>query len=131
MESKYSALASIANELSWLRQVLKDLGIFLSHPPKLWCDNVSAMSIASNPVFHACTKHMEVDYHFVQERVLRRDLQVKYITTRDQLADIFIKSLSTTRFCFLRSKIMVSTAPMVLRGDVKGSDSLESQTQKK
>ena len=60
-ESEYKALASTAVELSWLCQVLKDLGIFLSHPPKLWCDNVNALAIVSNPVFHACTKHVEVD----------------------------------------------------------------------
>ena len=67
---------------------------------------------------------MEVDYHFVQERVLRRDLQVKYIASRDQLADIFTKSLSSSRFVFLRSKIMVSIAPMVLKGGDKVSKDL-------
>ncbi|XP_065632023.1 uncharacterized mitochondrial protein AtMg00810-like [Quercus suber] len=120
-ESEYRALASTAAELSWIRQILKDLGIFLPSSPTLWCDNVSALAIASNPVFHARTKHVEVDYHFVRERVLRRDLQVKYVATGDQYADIFTKSLSTARFCFLRSKIMVSVDPMVLRGDVKAS----------
>ena len=100
-KSYYRALATTANELSWLRQVLKDLGVFLPTPPKLWCDNVSALDIASNPVFHACTKHVEVDYHFVRERVLRRNLQVKYIASGDQLAVIFTKSLSTARFGFL------------------------------
>ena len=75
IESEYRALASIAVELCWLRQLLKDLGIFLSNPPKLWCDNVSALAITSNPVFHARTKHIEVDYHFIRDRVLRRDLQ--------------------------------------------------------
>ena len=72
-----------------------------------------------NLVFHTRTKHLEVDYHFVREKVLRRDLQVKYIATGDQLADIFTKSLSTSQFVYLRSKIMVSVAPMVLRGDVR------------
>ena len=60
--------------------------------------------------------------------VLRRDLQVKYIAIGDQLADVFTKSLSTSRFLFLQSKIMVSLDPMVLRGDVKASG--ECQTQK-
>lgn len=124
-EFEYRALASIAAELSWLRQVLKDLGVILSHCPKLCCDNVSALAIASNPIFHAHTKHVEVDYHFVRERVLCRDLQVKYIATRDQLSDIFTKILSTARFCFFRSKIMVSIALMVLRRDVKGNNSSE------
>ena len=79
------------------------MGIFLPLPLKLWCDNVSALAIAFNPVFHAHTKHVEVDYHFVRERVLRKDLQVKYISTGDQLADVFTKSLSTSCFIFLRS----------------------------
>ena len=123
-KSEYRDLASIAAELCWLRQVFKDLGIFLSSTRKLWCDNVSALAIASNLVFHARTKHLEVDYHFVREKVLRKDLQVKYIATGDQLADFFTKSLSTSQFVFLRSKIIVFIDPMVLRGDIRGSTEL-------
>lgn len=52
-----------------------------STSPKLWCDNVSVLAIASNPFFHAKTKHIEVDYHFVRDRVPRKNLQVKYIAT--------------------------------------------------
>ena len=129
-ESEYRALASIAAELSWLRQVLQDLMIFLSFIPKLWFDNIFALAIAPNPVFHACTKHVEVDYHFVREIVLRRDLQVKYIATGDQLVDIFTMSLSTSRFVFLKSKIMVSINPMVLRGDDGGSTKLMKKKNK-
>ena len=95
-KSEYRALAATIAKLYWLRQVLKDLGIFLLVPPKLQCDNVSALAIASNPMFHVRTKHIEVDYHFVCEKVLRRDLQIKYIATRDQLGDVFTKSLSTS-----------------------------------
>ncbi|XP_075655127.1 uncharacterized protein LOC142625334 [Castanea sativa] len=120
-KSKYRALAIAAAELCWIRQVLRDIGIFLSFPPKLWCDNISALAIASNPVFHARTKHVEVDYHFVRERVLRCDLQVCYIATGDQLADIFTKSLSFSCFQFLRSKTMVSLDLLVLRDDVSGT----------
>ena len=105
-QSEYRALASTAIKLCWLRQLLKDLGIFLTTPPKLSCDNVSALAIASNLVFHARTKHIKVDYHFVRERVLHCDVQLKYITIDDQLADVFTKSLPTTRFQYHRSKIM-------------------------
>uniref|UniRef100_A0A2N9HH13 Integrase catalytic domain-containing protein n=1 Tax=Fagus sylvatica TaxID=28930 RepID=A0A2N9HH13_FAGSY len=76
-ESEYRALASASAEVCWLRTLLKDLGIFLSQPPILWCDNVSVLAIASNPVFHARTKHIEVDFHFIRERVLRKDLVVQ------------------------------------------------------
>uniref|UniRef100_A0A2N9EEY0 Integrase catalytic domain-containing protein n=1 Tax=Fagus sylvatica TaxID=28930 RepID=A0A2N9EEY0_FAGSY len=56
-ESEYRALAIASAELCWVRSLLKDLGIYLTDPPVLWCDNVSALAIASNPVFHARTKH--------------------------------------------------------------------------
>ena len=128
-ESEYRALATTVAELCWIRQVLKDFVIFLSFTPKLWCDNVSALAIASNPVFHARTKHVEVDYHFVRERVLRRDLQIRYIATSDQLADIFTKSLSSSHFQFLRSKTMVSNDPLVSRGDESGT--IDSNSKKK
>jgi hypothetical protein len=56
-------------ELFWLRMLFKELKIFLS-TPVLWCDHVSALAPTSNPVFHARTKHIELDYHFVREKVL-------------------------------------------------------------
>ena len=103
IEAKYRALASTAVELCWIRMLLQDLGVFLPLPPLLWCDNVSALVIASNPVFHARTKHIEVDYHFLCERVLKRDLLVKFISSYDQLVDIFTKGLPSPRFHWLTS----------------------------
>jgi hypothetical protein len=64
-EAEYRSLASATAEVFWIRMVLKDLGLFLPNPPILWCDNLSALALASNPVFHARTKHIEVDYHFI------------------------------------------------------------------
>lgn len=59
---------TVAVELYWLRMLPKGLGIALSHPPTLWCDNLGALSLASNPVFHARIKYVKVDYHFIRER---------------------------------------------------------------
>ena len=92
-ETEYRALASTTLKLCWICMLLHDLGIFLPQPPLLWCDNVGALAIASNPIFHAWTKHIRVDYHFIREKVLRRVLLVKFITTHDQLADIFTEGL--------------------------------------
>lgn len=89
-EAEYRQLAYTAAELSWLRSLFKDLEVSLS-APVLWCDNVSSLALASNPVFHARTKHLEVDYHYVREKVIRGELQVRYISTKDQVADIFTK----------------------------------------
>ena len=114
-EAEYRALASIAAELYWLRMLLRDFGIFLPQPPLLWCDNVSALAIASIPMFHARTKHIEVDYHFVREKVFRCDLLIKFIATHDQLADLFTKGLPSPKFNWLTSKLMWKF-PIRLRG---------------
>ncbi|MEQ5265897.1 Ty1/Copia family ribonuclease HI, partial [Escherichia coli] len=57
------------------------------------------------------TKHVEIDYHFVRDRVAKGDIQVNFISTKDQLADIFMKALSSSRFNFLRDKLQVSCLP--------------------
>uniref|UniRef100_A0A2N9FCI4 CCHC-type domain-containing protein n=1 Tax=Fagus sylvatica TaxID=28930 RepID=A0A2N9FCI4_FAGSY len=115
-ESEYRALAIAAVELCWLRTLLCDLRVYLPDTPILWCDNVSALAIASNPVFHAPTKHIEVDFHFVREQVLRKDLAVKFVSTTDQLANIFTKSLPTTCFLDLQRNLLVPVCPHVIEG---------------
>lgn len=65
-EAEYRSLAHTAIELSWLRSLLQALHVLLTDCPLLWCDNVSATSLASNPIFHARTEHVEVDYHFIR-----------------------------------------------------------------
>ena len=68
-EAEYKALANATAEVIWVQSLLTELGI--SHPKAavLWCDNIGATYLSANPVFHARTKHIEVDYHFVRERV--------------------------------------------------------------
>ena len=70
-------------------------------------------------MYHARTKHIEINYHFVHEKVLNCDILMKFISTNDQLVDIFTKSLSSARFLLLRSKLMVTSSPISLRGVVR------------
>ena len=93
-ESEYKALANATAEIMWVQSLLQELCV--SSPPAavLWCDNLGAKYLSSNPVFHARTKHIEVDYHFVRERVLEKLLEIDYIPSGDQVADGFTKALS-------------------------------------
>jgi hypothetical protein len=83
----------------------------LSSPPMttLWCDNLGATFLSVNPVFHARTKHVEVDYHFVRNRVAKKEIQVRFISSKDQLADVLTKPLSSTLFAYFRSKLRVES----------------------
>jgi hypothetical protein len=60
---------------------------------KLWCDNIGAKYLSVNPVFHARTKHNEVDYHLVRERVSRKLLEIDFVSSRDQVGDGFTTPL--------------------------------------
>ena len=106
-------------ELYWLHMLLLDLQITLPVAPNIWCDNIGAIALASNPVFHARTKHIEIDYHFIREKVLNGDIQVRHVSTKDQLADIFMKGQSASRFIFFRDKLSVCVLPNSLRGGVR------------
>ena len=94
-EAEYKAMANATAELIWVRSVLEELGVKIDQSPVLWCDNLGATYLSSNPVFHARTKHIEIDYHFVQERVANKMLDIRFIGTKDQIADGFTKALST------------------------------------
>ncbi|XP_017189188.2 uncharacterized mitochondrial protein AtMg00810-like [Malus domestica] len=97
-EAEYKALAHTATDITWVRHILKDLNVFLPHPPVIHCDNMYAISLSANPVFHSRIKHLDTDYHFVRERVQPGDLKVVYIPTDDQAVDILTKGLHSPAF---------------------------------
>jgi hypothetical protein len=93
MEAQYKALSNAMTELTWLQTLLRELKI--PHPPvaRLWCDNVRATYLSTNPVFHVRMKHIDVDFHFVRERMTRNQLEIRPISSQDQLADGLTKPL--------------------------------------
>ena len=97
-EAEYKALANATAEVIWVQNLLTELGI--SHPraASLWCDNLGATYLSVNPVFHARTKHIEIDYHFVRERVASKELDIRFVHSKDQVADGFTEALPTRSF---------------------------------
>jgi hypothetical protein len=93
-EAEYKALANGTAEAIWIQSLLKELHIVQPRAPVLWCDNLGATYLSSNPRFHARTKHIEVDFHFVREKVALGALEVRFIASGDQIADIFTKPAS-------------------------------------
>jgi histone deacetylase 1/2 len=97
-ESEYKAIANATSEIIWIQALLGELGVSQRHPPILWCDNIGATFLSANPVFHARTRHIEVDFHFIRERVAKKLLQIRFISSKDQIADIFTKPLPLPQF---------------------------------
>jgi histone deacetylase 1/2 len=77
----------------WVESILNELGVEHPQTACLWCDNLGAIYLCANHVFHARMKHIEIDFHFVRERVARRLLEIRFIPTGDQVADGFTKPL--------------------------------------
>jgi len=118
-EAEYKSVANATAELLWIQYLLRDLGVPLSSPPKLWCDNIGATYLAANPVFHARTKHVEIDFHFVRGQVAAKTLQILFTPSKEQIADILTKPIVSNWFQWLCSKLNVHPDPLTLRGDVK------------
>jgi histone deacetylase 1/2 len=104
-EAEYKAMANATAEVIWVESLLTELGVKFRRPSRLWCDNLGATYLSANPVFHARAKHMEIDFHFVRERVAKKLLEVRFIASNDQVADGFTKALPTHKLEVFRSNL--------------------------
>jgi ATP sulfurylase len=92
-EAEYRVMTSTAGELIWIKHLLRDMKIEVKGAMDMYCDNQVARHISSNLVFHKRTKHIEVDCHFVREKVQSGEIKTPFIRSHEQLADIFTKAL--------------------------------------
>lgn len=106
-EAEYRALALACCEIMWLVILLRELGVFSTTPPVLYSDSTAAIYIATNPVFHERTKHVEVDCHTVREKLDEGKLKTLHVRTEDQVADILTKPLFPYQFEHLKSKMSI------------------------
>ena len=104
-EAEYRAAAIATTEIIWLHHLLSNFGIHQNEPTLLFCDNESAVKLAYNHTFHERTKHIEIDCHFVRDRIVDKTLKLLLIRTTHQLADIFTKPLPRHKLVPIMSKM--------------------------
>ncbi|GKD74394.1 cysteine-rich receptor-like protein kinase 8 [Tanacetum coccineum] len=102
------AIAITCCEVTWVVSLLKDLGLTDLGLVDLHCDNQAALHIDANPMFHAWTKHIEVDCHFVRDHIKAGLVKPSYVNTKLQLADVFTKVVSVDQHKILLDKLGVS-----------------------
>ena len=103
-EAEYVAAGSCCAQILWMQHQLADYGIIATKTP-IFCDNTSAIAITNNPVLHSRTKHIDIRYHFIRDHVMKEDIELHFMPTEYQLADLFTKPLDESRFNFLLSKL--------------------------
>ncbi|RVW90721.1 Retrovirus-related Pol polyprotein from transposon RE2 [Vitis vinifera] len=118
-EAEYRSVASTTAEIRWICSLLTELGVTLPQQPVIYCDNVGATNLYSNPVFHSRMKHVALDYHFIREQVQNGLLRVSHISASDQLTDALTKPLARPQFDSLKAKIGLAPRPSILRGHDK------------
>ena len=104
-EAEYRAITLATCELKWLKQLLQEQRFGKDEQMTLLCDNQAVLHIASNSVFHERSKRIEVDCHFIREKIASRCMTTSFVNSSDQLADIFTKSLRDPRIQYFCNKL--------------------------
>jgi transposase InsO family protein len=106
-EAEYVAAGSCCAQVLWMKHQLEDFNLHFDHIP-IRCDNTSAINLSKNPIQHSRTKHIEIRHHFLRDHAQKGDIELVFIDTKNQLADIFTKPLNEAQHCFIRREIGMS-----------------------
>ena len=104
-ESEYVAMADAAQEVTWLQNLLEDLGYRQQGPTKLYGDNNGALAIAKNPQYHKRTKHFDTRNHYIRQKVKESEIEIEYCPRAEMTADIFTKALPKPKFQLHRTEL--------------------------
>ncbi|GKE26355.1 hypothetical protein Tco_1441739 [Tanacetum coccineum] len=121
-EAEYIAMSGCYAQILWMRSQLTDYSFVFNKIP-LYCDNRSAIALCCNNVQHSRSKHIYIRHHFIREQVEKGVVELYFVTTDYQLADIFTKALPRERFEFLLSRLgMKSMSPETLKRLQEGEE---------
>jgi hypothetical protein len=101
-EAEYIAATTCFTQVLWMKQTLTNIQVEYDEPIPIYCDNTSAINISNNLVMHSKMKHIPIKYHFLWEQVAKKNIRVKYVGTKEQVANIFTKPLPREAFEYLR-----------------------------
>ncbi|PKU79054.1 Retrovirus-related Pol polyprotein from transposon TNT 1-94 [Dendrobium catenatum] len=108
-KAEYLTLSAATSDVLWLRRLADELQLPQKAPTTILCDNISAIAIAKNPVFHACTKHIEIDFQFIRHHILNNNISIQHISSQEQIADILTKPFAFSRFEYLCNKLSIQS----------------------
>jgi hypothetical protein len=114
-EAEYMAASQASCEAIWLRKMLINLFETDLDPTTIFCDNQSCIKLSENPVFHDRSKHIEIRYHFIRDKVQKGVVKLQYISTNEQVADILTKALPKGKFEYFREKLGVLENPFLTK----------------
>nr|BAK64102.1 gag-pol polyprotein [Eustoma grandiflorum] len=116
-EAEYRGIVKGVSEVLWIRKLLQELGFPVTDPTCLMCDNKASISISENPVQHDRTKHVEIDRHFVKEKIEDGIIALPHVRSEDQLADILTKAVNGRIFEFILRKLNIVDPTIQLEGE--------------
>ena len=104
IEAEYISTARCCSHLLWIKHQLEDYNLFKSNIPILW-DNIVAIDLFKNPIMHSRAKHIEIKHHFIRDHIQKGTMELQFVSTEDQLADLFTKPLTKDRLISLRERL--------------------------
>ena len=119
-EAEYMATTQSAKEAMWLRQLMADVGCVQEKATTIMSDNQGSISLAKNPKYHSKTKHIDIQYHFIREKLEEGVIALKYCRTQDMVADLLTKALAKDRHETLRGEMRIVSFDTTQSGSVEG-----------
>jgi hypothetical protein len=121
-EAEYMATSQCTKEAIWLRKLMADVGLVQVGATSIMCDNQGCIALAKNPTHHSRTKHIDIQHHFIREKLESGEIGLKYCPTQDMVADVLTKALAKERHQNLTRSMGLGVLDYLQSGSVEDYD---------